>query len=164
MGSKLTVKFTSDKRLIKSIMTTEVLFNTSMPDEDIALLKAGKWETATDCQHLIVRMEKDPVAIIRLYAISNITVDVHVHMLPGYWGTGVSDDMQAKMERFLIENTQYCKLVVQTPQCCRHVLKAATRSEFQLEGILTSAILWRDKIENIVLMSKSLNRKGNNNG
>ena len=157
MGSKLEIQVTTDKRLIKSVMGHDVLFKASMPDEDIAVYEKGEWVPATDCQHLVCDLEGESIAIIRLYAVSNLTVDMHVHLIPEYWGKGVSNHLQPAIEKFLEENTNYCKIVIQTPQCCRQVLQAATREGFELEGILTSAILWRNKIENIVLMSKFLN-------
>ena len=162
MGSKLDLKPTVDKKLIKKVMCNDTLFRASMPDEDITLLEKGKWEPDSTCVHLVCKKGKDPIAIIRLYALANITVDMHVHLIPKYWGTGVSAEVQTEVEKYLKKNTNYCKVVIQTPQCCREVLKAVTREGYQLEGILTAAIHWRGEIENIILMSKFI--RGNNHG
>ena len=158
MGSELKVQFTNDNSLIKQIMTDEVLFKASMPDEDVSRLETGNWEPATDCYHVVCKLRDEPIAIARLYSISNLTVDMHLHLLPKYWGTGISSEVSSKIEEFLISNTNYCKIIIQTPQCCREVLKAATREGYELEGILTSGIFWRGKVENIIIMSKFLNR------
>ena len=152
------IRATKDKLSIKNIMTNKVLAAASMPDEDLRLMAENIWQPAGDCDYLICVMEGKDIAIIRLYSLSNITVDMHYHLLPEYWGKGISSQINTKVEEYLINNTNYCKIVVQTPQCCREVLKAASREGYHLEGILTAAIVWRNNIENIVLMSKFLNR------
>ena len=152
---------TTDMELIRHIMTDRVLFNASMPDEDILALDDGTWEPDANCDHLVCELDDEPIAIIRLYRVSNLTVDMHMHLLPKYWGTGVSDKLARSVEKYLTENTMYCKVMIQTPQCCREVLKAATRDGYELEGILTAAIHWRGNIENMVLMSKFLRRENN---
>lgn len=148
---------TEDRDLIKKIMCNKLLFKVSMPDEDIAALEAGIWEPSDSAVYL----NYDGKAIIRLYQLTNISVDMHIHLLPEYWGSGISDEMAREIEDWLIQNTNYCKIVVQTPQCCREVLQAAVRDGYQLEGVLTGAIFWRGKVENMVILAKFLNRNTN---
>jgi hypothetical protein len=133
-------------------MCDEVLFKASMPDGDIRAYDEGNWEPEDNCLYL----NFDDKAIVRVYPLTAITADVHVHLKSEFWGSGVSNQLQEAIEDYLVNQTNYCKIVLQTPQCCRSVLQAAVRNEFKLEGILTSAICWRGKIENIVLMSKSI--------
>ena len=151
------IRAESDKAVIKQIMCDPLLFNASMPDEDIAAFKAGTWEPNDNAIYL----NYDDKAIIRLYPLTNLSVDMHIHLKSEFWGTGVSDEMSKHIEQYLIENTQFCKIVIQTPACCREVLKAATRDGYSLEGILTASILWRDKVENLILMSKFIRRPNN---
>ena len=159
---KYEVECTADVRIIKEVMCHEVLFKASMPDEDIELYKYGRWEPAMNCQYLVFKRLGKPVAIIRLFELSNITVDMHVHLLPKYWGKGTSEKLNKYVEQWLTDNTKYCKIVIQTPQCCSNVLKAAVREGYELEGMLTAGICWRGSIESIVLMAKHINRRENN--
>lgn len=148
------ITVTNDKDVIKQIMCDPLLFKASMPDEDLAALKAGTWEPHDQCIYL----NYDNKAIIRLYSLTNLSVDMHIHLKPEFWGTGTSESLAAAVEKYLVENTNFCKIVIQTPACCRAVLKAATRDGYSLEGILTASILWRDKVENLILMSKFIKR------
>jgi RimJ/RimL family protein N-acetyltransferase len=148
------IEKTTDLSLIKEIMCDKILFEASMPDEDLQLYALNEWNPTLNCMYL----NYDNKAIIRLFDLSNITADMHVHLLPKYWGTGVSDELQSTVEDWIKENTQYCKIVIQTPQCCESVLKASSRNGYTLEGILTSGIYWRGNIENVILMSKFINR------
>lgn len=158
----ITIEKTKDLDLVEQIMTNKMLFKASMPDDDIAALEAGTWKPDPNVEYLVAKRDGDPIGIIRLYRISNLTIDIHYHILPIQWGTGVSSEVHKKLEEYLREFTVYCKLLIQTPQCCREVLQASVREGFKLEGILTAAIKWRDNIENIVLMTKPLLRENVN--
>lgn len=158
------VEQSTDKGLIKQIMTDNRLFKASMPDEDIVALEHNVWEPDDSCKYLVFYKAEIPIAVIRLYTLANLTVDMHVHLLPEYWGDGTSRTVETYVEDWLKENTNYCKIVIQTPQCCKNVLVAATREGYELEGVLTGAIYWRNKIENIVLMSKFIKRGNESNG
>lgn len=149
---------TTDMCLIKQIMCNNTLFKASMPDEDITLLELNLWEPPRDCTYLVYTKGSKAIGIVRLYHLTNITVDLHMHLLPKYWGRGESERFTVHINQWLRDHTQYCKIMIQTPQCCEHVLKAASREGYQLEGVLSGAICWRGNIENLVLMSKFIDR------
>lgn len=138
--------------VVKQIMCDPKLFNASMTDEDINEFQNGNWEPRADNTYL----NYDDKAIIILDQVSPLTVCSHPHLRSEYWGTGESHKLEVELEKYLLSNTAYRKVIIMTPQCCREVLKAATREGYALEGILTAATLWRDKVENLIIMSKFL--------
>lgn len=139
--------------VVKRIMSDNVLFKASMSDTEIQQFEAGTWEPEPG-QYL----NYDDKAIIKLDPLSNCAVCIHVYLQSQYWGEGISSKLEHEIEKWLIDNTSYGKVVLMTPQCCREVLKVAVREGYALEGILTAAILWRDNVENLILMSKFLKR------
>lgn len=158
MVCQLKIEETKDKELIKSLMTIKQLFEASMPDEDLAVFNEGKWEPSMQGTYFAVYREDVPIGIIRLHEMTNLTADIHYHICPTQWGQGISSKVHFIFEEYLRKNKAYCKLLIQTPQCCRHVLQAAVREGFELEGILTSAISWRGKVENLVLLTKNIRK------
>lgn len=156
MGRKLTE--TRNKCFIKHVMGNKVLFRASMADEDCALEEEGKWEPNMDWFYLAYIKDGEPAGIVRFHNISNTTVEIHPQLLPNHWGTGESTKLEEYIEEWFFLNTNYYKLLIQSPQCCKEVLEATARNGYALEGILTAAIMWRGKFENIVLMSKFINR------
>lgn len=155
----MVIKVESDLNKVKEIMDDKKLFLSSMPDEEVKEYLRGTWEPKTDCIYLNYK----DIAVVALYNISNLTVDIHPKLRSEYWGSGLSDELQEAIEDWLKRNTGYGKMIIQTPECCREVLQAAVRNGYYLEGLLTAGILWRGKVENIVLMSKFLDR-GNQHG
>jgi RimJ/RimL family protein N-acetyltransferase len=153
----LKIERTTDLNLVKEVMTNKALFEASMPDEDIAALKEGQWNPSP-YGWTYLKLEKDNkiIGILRYMHLSNITVDLHWHLLPEYWGSGLSDKFQEELEKWFRKNTKVFKITVQTPSACKHTIKAAARVGYEIEGMLIGAIVWRDKVEHLVLMSKFL--------
>ncbi len=141
---------TNNYDVIKQIMCDPKLFKASMPDVDLVDFEAGTWEPRQDLTYL----NYDGKAIIRLEQVSSIAVCIHPHLHSDFWGNGTSHMLEEELEKWLVENTQYCKAIIMTPQCCREVLQAAVREGYSLEGILTASVLWRDKVENLIILSK----------
>lgn len=142
----------TDLEVIKQIMCDPVLFKASMTDEDINCFQKGNWTPRADNTYL----NYDNKAIIILDQVSPLTVCSHPHLKSEFWGTGESHKLEVELEKYLLSVTNYRKVIIMTPQCCREVLKAATREGYALEGILTASTLWRDQVENLIIMSKFL--------
>ena len=148
------IELTNNHDVIKQIIGDSKLLKASMTDEDLISFEAGTWVLEDRCQYL----NYEDKAIVRVYPVTNLTVEIHPQLRSEFWGTGESHKLEEEIEQWLISNTNYCKVILQTPQCCREVLQAAVREGYALEGILTAAISWRNQIENIVVMSKFLKR------
>lgn len=96
------------------------------------------------------------LGLVRCQAISTITVNWHFHLLPKYWGKGIGDMTDNKAIEWLIKNTNFKKVMIQSPSCCKEVIKACDRNGYKIEGLLTNAIVWNNNIEHLVIMAKRI--------
>lgn len=155
----VTVELTTDLDLVKEILTNRDLFYRSMPDEDILAYEQGTWYPSDiGWNYLLIKKDDLPVGIIRFQYITSTTADIHGHMLPQYWGTRAVPQAEQAMEDWFLANSYVYKLVIQTPKPCLHIVKFAAKSGFEIEGCLTGAILWRKKLEDLILLSKFIKR------
>jgi RimJ/RimL family protein N-acetyltransferase len=150
----------TDIETVKSIFSNKQLFNASMPDEDRMQNDLGLWEPDPNCVWEFVELcnNDEVVGIIRYQPISIVAIDCHIHLLPKYWGSKLSDEIIPAFEQYILKNTKYHKLQVQCPQCCKHTIQCAARHGFEIEGVLMGASFWDNKIENLVLMGKFIRR------
>jgi RimJ/RimL family protein N-acetyltransferase len=152
-----TIESTEDFELIKELMTDEKLFKASMPDEEFQLLEEGYWEPNPDYDYVVVYKDNSPLGLVRYSRISNITVDAHHQLLSKYWGQDEIKNIDNLFVHYLLEFTGYRKIMVRIPTDCTHTLKAAAKLGYQIEGVLTDAVIWRNRLNHIVIMSKSIN-------
>lgn len=145
---------TTNTNLIKSIMLDEDLFYASMMDIDIKNFEEGNWEPSPNFTYLLAKEGSDAVGLVRLHDFTPVAIDVHFSILPKYWGTGVSNKVQKTLEHWLIDNTPYIKIITQTPRACEEVIKAQLRNGYQIDVALPNTTLWRNKVEDLVIMSK----------
>jgi RimJ/RimL family protein N-acetyltransferase len=151
----LTVDITYDYDLVQEIMSEPKLFQASMCDYDLSL--GDKWEPDRQGWHyLLISLDEKPVGVIRSCYLTSTTIDSHGHILPEYWGTGLSDAAFKLGFDWYLANTDVHKIVVQTPRCCTHIIRAMHRIGWEVEGVLTKAIRWRGKLEDLVLMSLTI--------
>lgn len=153
--SLISFRTTEDSDAITTVMCNSDLFIASMPDEDRREWRHGTWEpNLHNWTYLEVLQDDEVIGIVRYQSFSLVAVDIHYHILPQYWGTKISDKVHKELVKYLLKNTQYHKIILQSPRCCEHVIRAAHRNDFALEGVLKGATLWDGNIEDVVLMSK----------
>lgn len=150
------VEETKDSDRICNIMCNELLFNTSMPDEDRELFKRGEWTPNPDnrWRFLAASVDGKDIGIIRFGHFTNISTDIHPHFLPTYWGKHISDTFYPLFCQWIAENTNYWKFIVLAPLSEKAVIAAADRNGFNIEGLLRGAVLWNSKVQDVVVMSK----------
>ena len=148
----------NDFHKIIRIMSDPILFEASMTDEDIELNNQGRWMLDTNIHYLGLEKDGECIGIVRFSQLTSITIDYHWHLLPQYWGTSLSDEFVKLVDEWFKENTSIHKVVIQSPQVCTHVYKAAIRNGFSVEGVLTGGILWRGKVQDLILMSRFIKR------
>ena len=62
------------------------------------------------------------VGLWELHPVTNRLVEVHINLLPEYWGKGYSKEMVDLGKQWLRDNTSFTKVIAYTPEVCTHVL------------------------------------------
>lgn len=154
----VTVSALKDMDEVARIMTNEKLFLASMSDPEIEEFKEGTWKPDETQEYVGLYLGGELIGVVRYRFITQIMIEWHWHLLPDYWGTGNTEEFCNLVEEYLRDNTGCLKILVQTPQSCKEVARSASRNGFDLEGILVSCVVWRGRIDHMVLMSKFIKR------
>lgn len=156
------IEETKDSEIVTKILSDNTLFHASMDDEDIRQFEQGVWQPSFQgWRYLHIMVDGKDAAIVRWHYFTPITIGVHWHLLPKFWGTGISDEINKEVDAWFEENTQALKLTTQVPYCLENIWRAVVRGGFRPDGIMAKATIWRDQIEDVVILSKFLNREYN---
>lgn len=146
----------TDFEQIKSVMEIPKLFQAAMTDEDLVMAEQGTWEPRRNADYVGVYDEATLIGIARFEEVSNITTMGHFFINPKYWGTGLANEIYKKVLNYLKDNTQYSKVITETPRSCEQVLQFLTRNGFKIEGMLTNAIIWRNELTHLVILGQMI--------
>ena len=156
MSGNIKIEHSTDYSIVKEIMTNPTLMKVSLPPEDQAICDDGKWEADPSYTYVLI-YEGDKVAgLIRYQSMTNVMIHFHFHLLPEYWGSGVSDKAEELLFKYFRENTHYKKAITFTPWECKEVQSALARGGYEFEGILTNAIYWNNKIQHLIIAVKEI--------
>ena len=130
-----------------------------MVDEEHAALIKGEWIPDPLANWVILEVDGEIVGVARCYRFTEICMDVHIHILPKFWGKKVPTlYMEAFNDWVLATYPQVHKLVAKCPRTCMHPIRAALDAGFEVEAVLPQCSLWRGKIENLVILGKFIKR------
>ena len=153
----------TDDQTILNFLLQPVVKDSAFTDEDIVTADAGLFQLENESEYVGLYKELTLIGVIKYEYLTTITVRVHPYILPNHMRSWL--DSMDECDEWFIKNTMAHKYVVQTPQCCKSIIKMLHIQGFQLEGALIAALFWRGKIENLVLMSRFIDRvKENSDG
>ncbi len=131
----------------------------ALVDDEVAKIKQNLLSFLRDSNWLILSSGHDIIGYLRFAYFSSISASVHGYVKPKYWGLGISDEFNKKVDEWFKLNTTVFKLIVFTPRCCEQVIKAVVRMGYEIEGVMMLAVVWRQKVENLVILSKFIHRE-----
>lgn len=129
-----------------------------LTDEELLALELDEFAPC-DTTWLVAKIDQSPVALLKYGMITMILADTHIYTKSELWGTDVVDEIGEAFMSWLADNTSACRVLAMTPRSCDHVMQFAAKHDFKVEGVLPASISWRGKIEDLVLMGRTLQRK-----
>ena len=134
----------------------------ALPDNEIALILELKTDQLINSDKwLVLRLDEMIVGFVRWNYFTSITAIVHGYLQQAYWGTSISDEFDSLTCKWFAENTHVHKLSVLSPAPCKHVHLACARWGYEIEGVSIGAIVWRNRVEHLVIMSKFIRKDTN---
>jgi len=128
---------TYDKVLIKSIIFNQAIW------ECIAEDGQEKADFDPDVESecwLVMRLDEIPIALYNIHALNSVTAQIHAHVLPAYRKEH-SKETGALVLRYILENTDYQKIVAVIPVIYENVKKFTMSFGFVEEGINRKSIM-----------------------
>jgi len=157
---------------LKALMQDELLYRMSMPDGSPLM---EEWEPDFNLNRYVVMTdvavdiddEGTDIGFVQFNPISNICINIHSFLNSKYWGkmslktsTGsYAHDCYVAFEEWVLEHTGYLSIINFVPeQTCGHVLDFALEEGFVFVGRIPDSILFDDRIQNMIICQKTLNR------
>lgn len=154
---KYHLNHTTDKSLISQVLFDPGLIS-SLPDEDrIARSEGAEYEPCPTTKYLVIRASGNIVGIVRWKLFSNITIEAHVHILPKYWGSGITEEIADQVFAFWKQTTHCNRLVTFVPEDCKHVQKAIHRFGLEPTGVIPGGVIWNQRQQDLYIFSRDLN-------
>ncbi len=130
------LKETQEVDVIKSIMTNPILFR----------LTNGKSANINDFQldetfqYLVCKKEEEIVGLLQVKALTKVVLEVHIFLLPKYWGKKVSYEVADAGHKWVKEQG-YLKTFNRVPANCIHVLKFLQEINYKVCGMIEKGII-----------------------
>lgn len=144
----ITIKPTKDYQLIKSILTTPILYEEIVDD---GVCSPDDFKVNPNWLYLLAKDDETILGLILLHDVNSITVQGHINILPQFWGKRYDDVVKKSLE-WLRENTKALKVVATIPEDCIEVLNAAKRWGFKVEGFSPKSIKRKNKLQGRYLL------------
>ena len=125
-----------------------------LDDTDLIKAEKGLFELSPKSKYLGLYKEDELVGVIKHEYLTSVSLLIHPYLKPRYLREWLRKDSQIKTDKWFIENRRVHKLIVASPGCCESVIQLAHYVGYNFEGILVGAELWRNKIEDLVFLSR----------
>lgn len=99
----------------------------------------GEWPIIDNIYYLGIFLESEIIGLFIGIKQSEIVIDAHCAMLPSYYS--YTDEAYYLVKEWAIENTNFYKIVGQTPTYNRLAIKCNERNGFKREGVNTKSIM-----------------------
>ncbi len=113
------------------------LFKASWPDND-----RDSYEPDSRMIHFLIHDDTNIYGLFEVKEFTKITAELHVHIIPKYWGTGISTKAGAAMADWFRNNTQIRTLVTYRPASINHMERNLIRCGMKKTGVIPNGIVW----------------------
>ena len=105
-----------------------------------------------------VYVKDELITVIKYEYMTPVTVCYHFYLRKDLWGKGIAGPIAKELDKWFLEKTSVHKLCIYAPEPCKHTIRTARLVGWTLEGVLTSSVVWKGKIENMIILSRFIRR------
>jgi RimJ/RimL family protein N-acetyltransferase len=149
------LELTTDEAMINCVLMDQDVANASFPDDVLKDMQDGTFQIPAGYRYYLIKNNGVICGLVRIGEMTNIAADLHFHIFKRFWGTGVSDAVEAAAGEILKQDS-YVTVMSMSPKCCVQVIKAALRVGYEIVGAIPKGIYWRGSMEDLVILSKSI--------
>ena len=140
--------FDPPQDLIEAIGNVPKLYNLHMGQN---YDDSRRWYPKNDVKYYVY-MDEEKGTIVGMIALSILTdkmLDVHIYILPQYWGTQISQDCASTTLGYLRDETNFNVLLTACPAQCIHAQNFIERVGFKKSAILKKAMTYAGKLQDL---------------
>lgn len=138
--------------IIKFFKEDPSLCYLGLPDYSlVALYEGHEIITKEGTYNLGVYLGDELVFLMNYTYFTDTTINIHTYLKTKYQHTPMYASIQNELRKYFLENTKVIKVIAMTPETCPHIHKTCEKYGFTLEGRLTKAIIWREKLVDLLL-------------
>lgn len=150
----ITISISTDWDLIKSIITHKDLWSLTVGQD-----KTRNPETFVPDMsfvYIVAYFNDKPAALGQIKYFNKVTLETHAHVLPEFQKENMTVELCNKMINFVKNNSTAQKLLVTTPNICRHVTILLNKLGFNQFGLLSKGIIYNDKLVDLLFYEYNL--------
>lgn len=122
----------------------------------VYLYYSNKWVSNPE-EKVIGVFNKEELSAVLVYSLINdIMVTLHIYLADRHLKSTKFREVVQAIKDYFKNKTSFKKVIVMAPESCTHVHRAAELFKMDKEGILKDSILWREKLENLIIYGLSI--------
>lgn len=128
-----------------------------LPDEELHLLRTEqKFKLEGSCQAEGVYEDGELIGVLMWNMFTNMVINMHLYLSSHFHGSGKFKDVHGSIISWAKETPFLKRIVVFSPSTCIHIHKAMEGVGFELEGIMPSAIEWRQEVVDLFIFGRKV--------
>lgn len=150
----LTISQTNDYQFIKDWLNEKQLDTKGFHDNYLKADNKIDFIKNMNVDWFIVRLDEQVLAVLNTKHYTAEYIELHVCADPktrfkwlGLWDY---------IEQFVHTELGYNGILIYTPQSCGYVIKWCNRLGFEVSGIIPKGMVWRNELNNLIIMTKYL--------
>lgn len=96
---------------------------------------------------------------LELRPITDRLVDIHIHILPEFWGTEIAGEFAKECIQWAKANTQIKYAVTETPSVCKNVISFLNEMGFQRIHVFKNGVTYNKKAADLLIYRYNVKRK-----
>ena len=153
----LTLTETNNVPILSNIITNPVLWRLTYGQGQ----HLEKFKPDLSFKYLLLENEVEPVGCILVKEITKVLIEVHMCILPKYWGDKESQEAVKIGHKWAIEKG-YKTVFTYVPQNCVHMLKFMNRIMYTPCGMIKKGIIYNKILVPLIMYQYDLESEASN--
>lgn len=144
----LTLNESTDYESIKSIITNPILWRLTEGQDKTN--RVNEFTVDKDWVYFLLQDGEELVGCFQTKKINNQILEVHIFILPKYWGKGQAQEAVDLGHKWAKENG-YLKTFTKVPANCIHVIKFLQQIDYKVCGMIEKGAMYNGYLVSLFL-------------
>lgn len=149
------VELTSDVTVIDQIMNNPLIYQMAN-GVDGSSENYRKELEELGFKFLALHHDDKLIGIINIRPLTKKCLEIHTNILPEYHKQGLGKQAQEDGIAWVKQNTKCTSLMTSVPENCSHILKFMKDNDWEAQGLLKDAIIYKNELVDLYLFQKEV--------